>query len=250
MERTPIILRSPIVSRTAIYKRVACCSSQIKCENCKLCCEFTDCSGKRYVSQDSSETSEFYRVIYVPKYYDDWESLEAQIWELSDKKVYLRLIIDRDIPKEILWAASYSEKNIFQININMIDFDNNIEWVQNLVALSGNCGLYMVLFLYPIVPDLVKTYHVIDILDMFRNVVHFHTTLKFSEISNINEVDGYLNFNGSPVSTSYLIKTENGWKCNPEYLKSFLDIVNLYAIPRKISVSICGEAEDCTGLGG
>lgn len=250
MERKPIVLRNPIVPRTAIYERIACCSSYVKCENCKLCREFSDCSQKTYVPWDSSETSELYRVIYVPDDYEDWETLEAQIWELSDKDVYLRLIIDKNVPKEVLWAASYSEKNIFQINVNMIDFDTEVLWVQKLVSLAGNCGLYVVLFLYPIVPDLVKTYHVIDILDMFRNSVHFHVTLKFSEITDVKETDGYLNFNGSPVSVKHLTKTDCGWKCTSEYLRKFLEIVNLYAIPRKISVSICGETDDCTGLGG
>lgn len=233
-------IRKPIISRTAIYQRIACCSDNIKCEGCGLCESSVQCKG--------SEGNNL-EVIYISQE-QNWEETIAKIWELHDKGKLLRLVINTEIPKEVLWAASYSEKNIFQVNINMVELDHNIDWIRRLVFMSGNCGLYVVLFLYPIIPDLVKTYHVIDVIDMFRNVVQFHVNLKFGVFTEVQETEGYINFNGIPVSTQYLKKSEEEWKCTSLYLKNFLDIVNLYAIPRKISVGICGENNDCTGLGG
>ena len=252
LERHPIVFpRKPIISRTAIYHRVACCSQLVKCETCKLCSEYQDCQGNIYCSEQSEESDKIYRVIHVDESYSDWDELEAKIWDLDRQKVFLRLIIDREIPDRILWATSYSAKNVLQLNVNMIYLDDSLPWVQKLMFMSGNCGLYCVLFLYPIVPDLLKTYHVIDVIDNFRNTGYHHTTLKFSEFTECKEVDGYLNFNGKPVSTKFLTKTDaGGWKCTDDYLKKFLDKVNLYAIPRKMSVSICGISKDCTGLGG
>lgn len=249
MKRIPIVSRKSIISRTAIYDRVACFSEHVVCEGCNLCENPCDCSGNKYDNDLNSDT-EYMKVIHVDESYEDWDCLESQIWSLQDKGVYLRLIIDKEVPKEIIWATSYSEKNVIQINVNMIYFDNHIEWVQRLIYLSGNCGLYTVLFLYPIIPEIVKTYHVVEILDIFRNIVHFHVNLKFSEITNVNESEGYLNFNGIPISTKYLVKTNNGWTCSETYLNKFLDIVNIYAKPRKISVSICGTDNNCIGMGG
>ena len=251
MERKPIVYpRKPIVSRTAIYNRIACCSNLVSYQTCQLCSKFQDCAGKLYVDKNSIEPKEYYRVIHVPSDFEDWETLESEIWELNDQQVYLRLVIDRNVPDRILWATSYSERNVLQINVNMMYLDENFLWIQKLMAMAGNCGLYSLLFLYPIVPELVKTYHVIEVLDCFRNAGYHHTTLKFCEFSNCEEIDGYINFNGIPVSTRYLERIETGWKCTSEYLTLFLNKVNLYAIPRKISVTICGRTDDCTGLGG
>lgn len=116
--------------------------------------------------------------------------------------------------------------------------------------MSVNCGLYVVLFLYPIIPDLVKTYHIIDVIDMFRNVVHFHVNLKFVEFKNAQECGGYINFNGIPVSTKNLYSYQGIWKCSESYMNEFMEIVKLYTNPRKISVGVCGEDSNCTGLGG
>lgn len=252
MKHNPISLsRKPIISRTAIYHRVACYSQCVNYESCKLCNSLYDCNNKEYVSLNSKSSSEKYRVIYVSEDYTDWEELEQSIWELSTSKVYLRLIIDTEIPDRVLWASSYSEKNILQINLNMLKFEKNLPWVQKLMSMAGNCGLYTLLFLYPIVPGLVKTYHVIEALDCMKNSGYHHTTLKFCDIKGCIENEGYINFNGEPINTKYLQKVgDSTWKCTPEYLNAFLDKVNIYAIPRKISVSICGNTEDCTGLGG
>lgn len=250
MKRKSIVSRSPVVSRTAIFNRTPCFVQPIHCDSCALCHSYKDCSGYKYVDANSSESSDFYRVIHVDETYTDWEELTAKIWELSDQGVYLRFIIDKAVPKEVLWAVSYSERNVLQININMLKFEENVKWAQKLVSIAGNCGMYVVLFLHPIIPDLVKSYQVVDILDRFRNTVYFHTTLKFSEIIGVKESDGYLNFNGTPVSTKYLERTPDGWRGTTEYMKKFMELVNSYAIPRKMSVSICGEIEDCTGLGG
>lgn len=233
-------IRKPIISRTAIYQRITCCSDHIKYEGCNLC-NSSPCKGS------SKNTLE---VMYITQGNNNWDDIINKIWSFHDEGKFLRLIIDTEIPKEVLWAASYSEKNIFQVNINMIELNSNIDWIRKLVFMSGNCGLYVVLFLYPIIPDLVKTYHVIDVIDMFRNVVQFHVNLKFGVFTKVQESEEYINFNSIPVSIKHLKKCEDSWECTPEYLKNFLDIVNLYAIPRKISVGICGENTDCTGLGG
>lgn len=251
MERLPIS-RKAIVNRTAIFHRIALCTQNVSYENCRLCTETSDCQGNEHLRACELlyNKKEVYRVLYISTKDYDWGEIESTIWRLEKEGLLLRLIIDRDIPDRVLWAASYSAKNIFQVNINMINLDVNINWIQRLIALAGNCGVYSVLFLYPIIPGIVKSYTVLDVIDNFKNVGCHHVTLKFGEIINCNESNGYLNFNGIPVPTQYLIQTPQGtWRCTPEYLKLFLEKVQIYTIPRKISVSICGES-NCTGLGG
>lgn len=252
MKRTPIIFsRKAIFHRTAIFRRIALCTQNVSYENCRLCTQVSDCQGQEYLwaCDEYYEKKDVYRVLYVSSLDCDWVAIEAQIWNLENKGLLLRLIIDRDIPDRVLWAASYSAKNIFQVNINMIDLEKNLSWIQRLVSLAGNCGLYSVLFLYPIIPGLVKSYDVLEVIDNFRNAGYHHITLKFGEITNCDEVDGYLNFGGTPVSTRYLTQTSQGtWECTKEYLKLFTEKIQVYTIPRKVSISVCG-CGDCTGLG-
>lgn len=252
MERSPITVgRKSIVQRTAIFRRVAICSSEVKYETCRLCDKYTDCLGKRYVEAGSDEENKnVYRIIHVTKDFDDWESLEQHIWEHEAEKTYIRLLIDRAIPQEVLWAASYSAYNILQINVDMTHFSEDIEWIRKLIYMSDNCGMYCLLFLYPIVPGLVKTNHVLDIIDSCRNAGDHLTLLKFCEITNCIENEGYLNFNGEPVSIKYLEKTPEGvWVCTEEYLRLFLEKLQIYTTQRKQKVVICGTQE-CTGLAG
>ena len=123
-----------------------------------------------------------------------------------------------------------------------------MDWIQKLIYLSGNCGLYNILFLYAIVPEIVKTYNVIDILDVFRNISNLQFNLKFCSLPDIKEIDGFLNINGTPVSTKYLERTPDGWVCTEKYMSSFLNTINVfYAKPRKMSVVICGS-DICTGM--
>lgn len=250
MERTPVI-RKAIIHRTAIYRRIALCTQNVSYENCRLCTQISDCQGNEHLRaiDEFYEKKEVYRVMYISAQDCDWDEIEARIWQLEKKGLLLRLIIDRDIPDRVLWAASYSAKNIFQVNINMIHLEKNLEWIQKLVAMAGNCGLYSVLFLYPIIPGLVKTYNVLEVIDNFRNAGYHHVTLKFGKIVNCEETDGYLNFGGIPVSTKYLIQTSpKVWECTKEYLDLFVEKVQIYTTPRKVSISVCGNG-DCTGLG-
>ena len=74
--------------------------------------------------------------------------------------------------------------------------------------------------------------------------------MKFCEITNCIENEGYLNFNGEPVSIKYLEKTPEGvWVCTEEYLRLFLEKLQIYTTQRKQKVVICGTQE-CTGLAG
>lgn len=222
------VIRSPIVKRVAI-KRTAILSNMSEYSGCLLC-NGLECEGTR------NSTLEVICVHKGQKY--DWQELESQIWKLRDQKKFLRLIIEQDIPKEVLWAASYSEKNILQVNIDISQFKANFNWITRNVFLSSNCGLYVILFIYPIVPGVIKSYQVVEILNIFRNVIQFHTALKFSSnYEESNNPDFFIEENGRTV-------------CNPDFIEEFMEIVNTYAVPKKMHITVCGETEDCTGLGG
>lgn len=248
------VQRTPIIHRTAIYPRKACYSKEVNCKTCKLCTENCDCNGKIFVrvpdSQVESGTDE-YKIIYLSSEVEhNWEEIEDMVWQLDDEKALLRLITDVEIPQKILWAASYNAKNILQINVDMLHYSKSANWIRQLVFNADKCGVYCVLFVYPIIPDVVRTYDVLDLIHDLRNHRYVHFDLKFGEFEGIDEVEGYLNFNGKPVSSKYLTRNpQRLWQCTEEYLNLFLSKVQIYTGARNISVAICGVTDDCTGLG-
>lgn len=256
IRKSIIVNRVPIVRRTAIYPRKACYSKEVECKTCKLCTENCDCNGKPFVhipdSQEGSGNSDVYKIIYLSSGVEhDWDEIEGMIWQLDEQKELLRLIIDVPIPQKVLWAASYNARNILQINVDMLHYgERAANWIRQLVFNADKCGVYSVLFIHPIIPDVVRTYQVLDIIHELRNHKYVQFDLKFGEFEGIEEVDGYLNFNGKPISSKYLIKNSQGfWQCTEEYLDLFLNKVQIYTVARNIPVVICGMTEDCTGLG-
>ena len=246
--RCPIIQRVPILKRVAIFHRKPLCS-EIEWDKCKLCSQLEDCSGNSYVSVDDSPQLEMAKIIRVSSDFEDWKNLEQQIWQLGAQGEVLRLVTDTSLPKEIIWATSYSDKNIIQANINMLSTKTEIPWIDKLMSIANRCGVYCVLCLHPIVPGIVRTYHVIDIIDRIMRKGQFHITLKFCEIhGTIIEHNGWLNFNGHPLSTRYMEKTNDGWVCSDEYIQKFLKKLELFLVTKKLSVTVCSDNIDCTGL--
>lgn len=246
--------RIPIVHRTAIYPRKACFSKQVDCATCRLCTENNDCNGNPFVhfpDSQGSGKSDVYKIIHLSDEVEhDWEEVEDLIWQLDAEKALMRLIIDVDIPQKILWAASYNAKNVIQINVNMLKYSADLGWVREIVFNANKCGAYVVLFIHPIIPDVVKTYDVLNLIHDMRNHSHVHFNLKFGEFEGIEEIDGYLNFNGHPVSSEYLVKNSQGrWQCTEEYLQLFTERLKIYTDARKVSIAVCGMTNDCTGLG-
>lgn len=231
------------IHRTAVFPRTPISLSLNKFQSCRLCSSFTDCLGNQYSGNS------VYSVLHVDKNFEDWDTLESLIWDCKDSGKLLRLIIDKKIPKNVLWASSYDALNILQVTVNMLELPDNLVWIRELIHLANNCGLYVVLFLNSIVPTVVKTYQVIDIMDMVRNCGHHNFAINFAQFERCKSSDGFVNFNGHPVPTKYLEKTKLGWKCSQQFIEDFVSKINCYVIPRKVSMSVCGTLQDCTGLG-
>lgn len=246
--RCPIIKRTPVIHRVAIFKRMPC-FTEVDWIKCKLCKQFEDCSGNSFATFDSKESNKVVRVIQVSEDFSDWENLEQKIWELSKQNMIVRLVTDRNLPKEIIWAASYSDKNMIQINLDMMKLDSEISWVDEIMSIANRCGLYCVLCLHPIVPGVVHTYQVLEVINRIMRKGCFHVNLKFCEIlGKPVETDDWINFNGNAVPKKYLVKTQYGWKCSLEYKNKFLEKILLFTCLRKISLDICCKTSNCTGL--
>lgn len=241
LKRLPILNRVPIIQRHPVYSRFSW-------EKCCLCSSNVDCSGRKF-SRLSSKVLKSCVSVYVSKKFNNWKHLENQLWKLGTQGVPLRLITEVNLPKEVVWAASYSSDNVVQINLNMMEYNNEIKWVDNLMSVLNRCGVYCVLCLNPIVPGVVKTYHVVELLARLRNHGKFHVNLKFCRVQGeLFKSSGWINFNGNPIPEKWMVNHQGVWECTPEFQHQFLEKVQLYSLPKKLSVSICGTDNNCTGL--
>lgn len=196
MERHPIILRCPIVTRKPILEK-----------------KFTPES-----------------IVVIPSTYRSWEELLNMIHKFSVNTTILKIVTERDLPKEVVWAVSYSEKNVIQVNINMLKYAEELDWIDRLMVLMNKCGMYCVLNLSHVVPGMVFTYNVIEILDRIYRRCMFHTQIVF-ECESKDVILG-----GSRVKSEFLQKTAKGWKCTEEFTQAFLAKVQCFAAPKKIYV--------------
>ena len=138
----------------------------------------------------------------------DWTILEQTIWDYYKQGVFLTLITNRELPERIVWAASYSENNILQINLSISV--QNFPWVQKLIHLASNCGLFTQVY-FKSINTQIKVHRIIDTLDRIYNSGAYEVVLDFKNLVLKDTV---------------------------KYIQSFLYVINLYCDPRKIPVHI------------
>lgn len=234
------VKRIPLVTQRAVVDRKAV-GQPITWSKCKLSTagEFPPCCTN--INQ---------MVIDVPKDCDNWRELEGTIWNAQSQSRTIRLVVHDKVPEDILFAASYSDKNVTQVNINMTQLSSYYSWLDKLMSLANRCGMWVVLYLHPIVPEIVTASQVVGLIDRFRIFGQYHINLQFCELpSSVEEAaPGFINFQGYALPTKYLVRTEDGWKCSERFISQFLSDVKVYTSLCKISVHACGGNGDCSGL--
>ena len=217
--------------------------SESNYKKCPLCFCMKDCYGKEY-----NESHE-YECIYATEN-SDWKSIENNIWAAQERSSLLRLVVDSDVPNEVIWAYSYHAMNILQINVDMLRYKELLPSIQHIMSMADNCGGYILLHLYPIIPTVIKVDSVLEIIDNFRNSCHFHISLDFVEIFNCMEFDsGYVAYNKIPIPSEYLNKLEDGiFVCCDDFKRAYINKIRLYTEQRKLSVGVCKIGDDCSGI--
>ena len=248
MKRTPIIRRNSIIPREAVSLQ----GMNVQYDLCVLCKGHKSCSGYEYCDAESDgelhEHKSIYRLIHVDKDFEDWDALLWQIKVATVLGTNVRLVLDKQVPNYIIMGLSYSPLNIVQINVDLLNLKEYLKWAGYTAAMASDCGVFSIMLLNPLVPTVTKTYHVIEVIDNFRNMGN-HVSLKFIDFPDLPVVDEHINFNGTAIPVKYLEKTPDGFVCNEWFMQRFMEIVKSYTVPRKISVSVCNTMTDCSGIG-
>ena len=235
MNRTPVLLhRESIVSDLSRSIR------------CTLCFNRFDCMGVEYSTPSRIVNDQV--VIPVPKGFSDWESLERTIWSLKDRDTTLRLILSEPVPDSIIWAASYSQRNLLQLNINMTK--DCSKFACNMCSIAGKCGLYTLLFFYPIIPAVIRSANLIKIMSKVSSLCKQHYAVKFTEFNNVTVLDeDWVRIHNDVTALDYVRQVSGErWFSTNKYQNRFINILQSFCEPFGITISVCGR-DECTGLG-
>lgn len=172
-------------------------------------------------------------IIYVARNDHKWSKVLSDINAVRNSKNYVRLITECNLPNEVLWKVSYSEHNIIQVNVDMLN--PHTKWISTVMDRANRCGLYVVLTLINVIPEVVTQYQILRLIDQCRSFGYFHVNLRLATLDSTLYSINYLgNVLQQPTQKVSLIE----WV---QKIKAFTE-------PRNITLFICGENQNCTGL--
>ena len=217
--------------------RIPLCKYITEFKSCTLCYEHSNCCTDPFLCEED------HTVLVVSSDFEDWDKLETTVSSIRARGKFIRLIVEKDIPDSILWAISYDHRNVLQINVNIQNPLDQLTWTTNLAHASERCGLFFVFLIYPILPGVTQTYHVLSMMDTIRSIPYCLVMLKFALFNNDGKLstDTYLNVNSKVVSKEFIQEIRPGvWNCTESFKKDFFHKIQIYARFQRMSVEVCG----------
>lgn len=230
----PIIHRVPIYHRHPIYHRKPLYPEVSKFRTCELL----------YHTQSPCKKNNDKYIVRCTEVGFDYDKVMNGISYGREHKKSTRLIVDFEVDERILWAASYADYNVLQINVFL--YKKDLSWVGRLAQIANKCGMIVVLFLFPIVPNRVFPHHVLKVIDMIKNLSSQYIMLRFAESkSKLIGWDNWLNINGKATNKKFIQVDHENWCCSSLFKEKFIKIIKEYTEPRKIPVGVCGDNKNC-----
>lgn len=180
--------------------------------------------------------------IIIPSDYVYWSKVLIQIQQYQDNNDTIRIITERSLPNEVIWAAVYSEKNVLQANINLFQDWEQIKWAIALAHKAEKCGVECVLVVYPILPLQTKLSQVIQILDAINTCKHCKVMIRFGEFINYGLPihSGFIKLRGCDIPLSLVNRIKGDlWGCTDDFKSQFMKYLRFYADVSNIDVQVC-----------
>lgn len=244
IKRHTIMTRTPLVTRNPMYSRTPVTSETIEYEGCTIE-DCKDCAGKLYckisATRESDDTN--FRLIRVKETLteEQWNEIIKGITFVRTQGCNIRMVTDVPVPKEVIFELAYSPYNVIQYNVNLFDSDESFREIRSSLTTADNCGLYVCLMLFPIIPVATKSSDILEFLNSMGcscNMLCF----KFIELpSEMKPKMHCFNVNGHILPEEYMELQGNKWVCNQYFKENFCTIMMTFLTPRKISCSLCND---------
>lgn len=213
---------------------------------------FKFCKKCKYYKECFPNTRK-HKILRV-RQHQNWDVLNSKMEYAKKCKKSIHLILNRPVPNEIIWNISYSPYSVIQINIKMSE--GNTDWISKLVHLAEKCGILVILVFHTIIPQLVKVYDVLKILDTVKNCSNYRVILNYSLFfvyGHFKRIK-YLNIRHHKISSENLqFVWGKTWRCSDEFISEFQKLVEFYTTHNGIRLRVCkgailNEANSYSGL--
>lgn len=180
--------------------------------------------------------------IVIPSDYVYWSRVMTVLERCQNNNDIVRIITERALPNDIIWAAVYSEMNVLQAHVNIFQDWEHIKWAIALAHKAERCGVGCVLLIYPILPLQTKLSQVLQILDAINACKHCKVMIRFGEFINygLPIQSGFIKLRGCNTPLS-LVNHINGdvWGCTNEFKSQFMEYLKFYADANNIDLNVC-----------
>jgi hypothetical protein len=241
------------VKRHSIYNRVPVAQDSIEFVGCPLSdthCD--DCASENSYCKWDEDTDKCdyhtFRLVRISEELNEDEASDLlnKIQFVKNAGCYIRLITDVPLPNEVLFALGYDPLNVIQFNINILESSEEyLRRMKGSIFIADNCGLYVGLMVYPIVPGVTKSYDVLEFLNSFRCACN-NICFKYLELPSNTKItkvglNSYFNVNGYVVTADYYMQLGDMWVVNSYYRRTFSTIMTRFLTPRKVNCSCCND---------
>lgn len=253
--REPVINRRPVkrhrtpVKRHSIFNRVPLTSVKTEYQGCQLYgCNCENCVSEQEFCEWDADVEKYdfhtFRLIRISEILDeDAESeLIKKIHYVKSLGCYIRLITDVELPNGVLFALGYNPLNVVQFNINIMETSEEVlRSMKTSIFTADNCGLYVALMLYPIIPEVTHTSGILELLNSFRcscnNICFKYLDLPCSTPCS----NGYYNVNGHLVPECYYQRIGDKLGVTAYFRRTFSTIMTKFLTVRKVNCSCCND---------
>lgn len=167
-----------------------------------------------------------------------WENLGQKAQLINSSGVKVRVVATDYVAKNFLSYLMTSPFNIVQFNVNMVDGFHE-KMLRSSISQSGVCGLYTCVVFYPIIPTVLKTHELIELVlsmpDCDAIGIKFLETEDYSVDVNTVTVGEY-SFN-----KKYATINDGVLSCKDEYVDEFYRIVKSFLGHRKVDCFVYGD---------
>ena len=207
--------------------------STVRFQSCNLCYKKSNCCP---------HISSCCRPVVISKHYRTWDKLLETLQRHQAKGNVIRVVTEQVLSNDIIWAMSYSELNVLQVNVDIQQDWESIKWAISMAHKAEKCGVECLLFIYPVLPPFVKTYHVLQLIDAINDCRHCKIMIRFGDFINYGLFiqSGFIILRGNKIPLSLVNRIDGDlWGCTEEFKSQFMEYLKFYADDNKIDVRAC-----------
>lgn len=169
--------------------------------------------------------------------------LEFLLEKLNTLNLPVILTTYSPLSNQVIDLLSINKDNMLQTIIT----DLNAGYNRKMMYAARTSGIYNVVRVEPIIPEVTKVWELIDLLSSMRGNLD-HLSLRFVEFYRSETNDRYLYLGDNKIDSAHMEYTNGKYHCSAHFITTFLRCLDNYTKPLKIKYTVCGDCTNCKGV--